>query len=82
MLQKGHAAPIGRAELLQKMRNSLNPEQVSVFVIDEVATADGGFVAAADPGAKQTMGNDKDLGGMATLFVGDFNQLHQFKQNH
>ena len=74
-VQKGYIAPIGSIDLLQKMRNSLNPDQMCIFVIDEVSTADGICIATVDSCMKQIMGNDEDFGGLAMLFVGDFNQL-------
>jgi hypothetical protein len=72
----GHIESIKSIETLQKMRNSLNPAPMCIFVIDEISTTDGVCIATVvDSRMKQLMANDLDFGGVAMLFVGDFNQL-------
>jgi hypothetical protein len=46
-----------------------------IFVIDEISTTDGICIATVDSRMKQLMANDLDFGGVAMLFVEDFNQL-------
>jgi hypothetical protein len=72
-VEMGYIAPIASVDTLQKMRNSLNPGQMCIFVIDEVSTTDGICIATVDARMKTLMGNDKIS--VVLHFVGDTSSL-------
>lgn len=60
---------------VRAIRNDLNWESLALFVVDEVSTIDSVVISLIDARLQRVMGVAKPFGGIAMVFVGDFNQL-------
>jgi len=85
LLKIGHGTPTdtdfsqarcaSHGDDLYAARNDMAADKLVLFIVDEVSTLDAAMIAMIDARLQQVMGNDKEFGGIAMLFCGDFNQL-------
>jgi hypothetical protein len=74
-MEAGIIDPIANPNDLHRLRHALNSKELCLFIVDEVSTIDAAMVCAIDTRLKAIMGCDDDFGGVAIIFLGDFNQL-------
>ncbi len=60
---------------LQELKMALSPGTMCLFIVDEISTLDTPTVAMIDKRLKQLRQSELRFGGIAMMFVGDFNQL-------
>ena len=63
-----------------KLRNLLQAKRLCLFIVDEISTIDTPIVAMIDKRLQTICQNKLRFGGVAMLFVGDFNQLGPVKK--
>ena len=67
-------------DALIEFRNKLRMAEMVVLVIDEVSTIDTAIIGMINIQLQELQNNKEDFGGVAILFVGDFNQLGPVKK--
>jgi hypothetical protein len=67
-------------DVLQSIRAELGAPDMCIFVVDEISTLDAQTIAMIDVRLQQVMDSTQSFGGIAMLFVGDFNQLGPVKE--
>jgi hypothetical protein len=65
---------------IHQIRQALHSDTMCLFIVDEVSTLDAPIIAMIDIRLQQTMQNTLPFGGVAILWVGDFNQLGPVKK--
>lgn len=65
---------------LRSIGNNVNSDTLALFVVDEISTIDAPIIAMIDARLQRIMGVAEPFGGLAMLFVGDFNQLGAVKK--
>jgi len=60
---------------LRSIRRNLHHSELALFIVDEISTLDAPMIAMIDARLQKAMKIGKPFGGVAMLFVGDFNQL-------
>ncbi len=70
----GYIQPLSNSSL-EALRQTLNYEDLSLLVIDEISAVDPRFLPFISARLQQVYGNDEPFGGVSVLFVGDFRQL-------
>jgi hypothetical protein len=67
-------------DALQSIRAELGAPDMCIFIVDEISTLNAQAIAMIDVRLQQVMESTQEYGGIAMLFVGDFNQLGPVKK--